>query len=154
MWNEQFAKMQERDPETGLDPTLFRMYSSGQGRWLTPDEFSGGPVEATGPPDPAPPGGLPYADITNPQSLNKYQYAYNNPLRYIDPNGHCIEDACILEFAAASALFAYTASPEGQQVYVDGGLLSMIGQAGVVAETAVLLAEVLFALSMARIAYE
>jgi hypothetical protein len=31
---------------------------------------------------------LPYADITNPQSLNKYSYTYNNPLRYVDPDGH------------------------------------------------------------------
>lgn len=31
---------------------------------------------------------MPYADITNPQSLNKYSYTYNNPLRYVDPDGH------------------------------------------------------------------
>ncbi len=29
-----------------------------------------------------------YADIVDPQTLNKYQYALNNPLRYIDPDGH------------------------------------------------------------------
>ena len=32
---------------------------------------------------------LPYADIANPQSLNKYSYTYNNPLRYTDSTGHC-----------------------------------------------------------------
>src|SRR2546426_6005133 len=67
MWNEQFAKMQERDPETGLDPTLFRMYSSGQGRWLSPDPLGG--------------------DISNPQSLNRYAYVLNNPASFTDPLG-------------------------------------------------------------------
>gem|GEM_PF-5972355 len=37
--------------------------------------------------DPLPPGPLPYADITNPQSLNKYTYTWNNPLNYVDPDG-------------------------------------------------------------------
>ena len=27
-------------------------------------------------------------DWTNPQSLNRYSYCLNNPLRYVDPSGH------------------------------------------------------------------
>jgi hypothetical protein len=45
-------------------------------------------VDAFSASDPLPPGPLPYADITNPQSLNKYTYTYNNPLKYVDPHGH------------------------------------------------------------------
>jgi hypothetical protein len=48
-------------------------------------------VDAFSSSDPLPPGPLPYADITNPQSLNKYTYTYNNPLRYTDPDGHFID---------------------------------------------------------------
>ena len=35
-----------------------------------------------------------YADLRNPQSLNKYQYSYNNPIRYVDPNGHAPDQKC------------------------------------------------------------
>ena len=78
----------ERDSESGLDYFEARYYSSGYGRFMSPDEFAGGPVDAFSASDPLPPGPLPYADISNPQSLNKYAYTYNNPLRYTDPDGH------------------------------------------------------------------
>jgi hypothetical protein len=55
---------------------------------MSPDEFTGGPVDAFSSNDPLPDSPLPYADITNPQSLNKYTYTYNNPLAYVDPDGH------------------------------------------------------------------
>ncbi len=78
----------ERDTESGLDFFIARYYSSGYGRFLSPDEFAGGPVDAFSSGDPLPPGPLPYADITNPLSLNKYAYVLNNPLVYVDPEGH------------------------------------------------------------------
>jgi RHS repeat-associated protein len=79
----------ERDIETGLDFFLARYYSGAQGRFLSPDEWKGGPEDALTGKDITPPGPLPYADIFNPQSLNKYAYVYNNPLNLTDPDGHC-----------------------------------------------------------------
>ena len=32
----------------------------------------------------------------NPQSLNRFSYVNNNPLRYVDPTGHMIDDGCSL----------------------------------------------------------
>jgi RHS repeat-associated protein len=76
----------ERDNETGLDYFLARYYSVNQGRFMSPDEFDGGAVEifaAAASRNPTF-----YADLTEPQTLNKYQYCLNNPVRYIDPYGH------------------------------------------------------------------
>jgi RHS repeat-associated protein len=66
----------ERDTESGNDYFGARYYASSMGRFLSPD-----------------PSGLMYADPTNPQSLNLYSYAYNNPLINIDPSGmECVWD--------------------------------------------------------------
>lgn len=95
---EQFTS-QERDVETELDYFLARYYSSKQGRFTSPDEFKGGPNEVfvlgSGPSENQ---ALGYADIANPQSLNKYQYTFNNPLRYVDPSGQTPQDSFELNF--------------------------------------------------------
>ena len=43
----------------------------------------------------------------NPQELNRYSYVNNNPTRYTDPSGHCVEVlSCTLEGAAAGSMVA------------------------------------------------
>ncbi|HEV2177385.1 MAG TPA: RHS repeat-associated core domain-containing protein [Terriglobia bacterium] len=63
--------------QAGLDPTLFRMYSYGKGRWMTPD-----------------PAGLAVADITNPESWNRYAYVLNRPTSLTDRSGLLDDPAC------------------------------------------------------------
>jgi RHS repeat-associated protein len=65
----------ERDAETGNDDFGARYYSSSFGRWLSPDWSA----------IPAP---VPYADLTNPQTLNLYQFVKNDPETFTDPDGH------------------------------------------------------------------
>ncbi len=61
----------ERDAETGLDYFGARYLMAGQGRFGSPD-----PLMESGNPQ-------------NGQSWNRYAYTYNNPLRFVDPNGMC-----------------------------------------------------------------
>ncbi len=58
---------QERDTETGNDHYWARYFGVTMSRWMTPDPVAG--------------------DITNPQSLNRYAYALNNPTTLTDPLG-------------------------------------------------------------------
>lgn len=65
----------ERDTESGLDYFGARYYGSSMGRFMSPDwSAKAEPV--------------PYAKLSNPQSLNLYSYVGNNPLRAVDPDGH------------------------------------------------------------------
>jgi RHS repeat-associated protein len=66
----------ERDAETGLDYFGARYYSAAQGRFTSPDWSSA--------PEP-----VPFAQLDNPQTLNLYVYARNNPIAFYDPDGHC-----------------------------------------------------------------
>jgi RHS repeat-associated protein len=70
----------ERDQESGNDYFGARYYASNMGRWMSPDWSA--KVEP-----------VPYAKLDNPQSLNLYTYALNNPLRNIDKDGHCDSSA-------------------------------------------------------------
>ena len=60
----------ERDSETGLDYFGARYYRADLGRFTTIDPVSITPER-----------------LLNPQRLNRYAYAINNPLRYVDPKG-------------------------------------------------------------------
>jgi RHS repeat-associated protein len=65
----------ERDSETGLDYFGARYYGNTFGRFITPDWSAKAQ-------------GVPYADYTDPQSLNLYGYVRNNPLSKVDADGH------------------------------------------------------------------
>ena len=59
---------QEFDAESGLYNYDARLYDPIIGRFISPDSIIPQPF--------------------NPQSLNRYSYCINNPLRYTDPTGH------------------------------------------------------------------
>ena len=68
-----------RDYESGLNLDYFgaRYFSAAQGRFTSPD-----PLMAS-------------AHASDPQSWNRYAYARNNPLRYLDPDGLEVPEECV-----------------------------------------------------------
>jgi RHS repeat-associated protein len=129
----------ERDNETGLDYFLARYYSSTQARFTSPDEFSGGPDELYDFAEAASENPTFYADLTNPQSLNKYQYTYNNPLNMVDPDGHCPDCPPVIGAPAGVGLSLEVLKNPGRAVDVVQTVLSVIGMvpgAGEIADLA------------------
>ena len=107
----------ERDSESRLDNFIARYYSWAAGRFNSPDEFTGGAVDPFTGKQISDPGPLPYADIGLPQSLNKYTYVLNNPLRYTDPDGHCVGPLAFWCVAAGVAAVEWTAFKAAETYY-------------------------------------
>ena len=98
----------ERDAESGLDYFGARYYGSALGRWTSPDPklFS---KEA----------------LQIPQEWNKYAYARNNPLEYVDPDGQDdVAAAGCMGSAGAEACLQKQADARG-----NGGVLAAKGVA-------------------------
>jgi RHS repeat-associated protein len=128
----------ERDIETGLDYFLARYYSSTQGRFTSPDEFTGGPDELYYFAEDASENPTFYADLTNPQSLNKYQYTYNNPINLTDDDGHCPICKIIIDHYSGRVERAAQRNPE-VALDVTQAVVSVVGivpGAGEVADVA------------------
>jgi len=113
----------ERDQETGLDYFGARYYGSNMGRFMTPDWAAKVmPV--------------PYAKLTDPQTLNLYAYVGNNPLSRTDPTGHYTcsgnKDQCAQikagYDAAQKALAA--AKPKSDQAKQLKSVLQFLGKPG------------------------
>src|SRR5215468_7861850 len=69
---------QYSDPETNLSYLQARYYDGGKGAFLSEDPvFLGDPRQQ---------------NLTDPQTLNSYSYALDNPISKSDPSGKCIED--------------------------------------------------------------
>jgi RHS repeat-associated protein len=111
-----------RDSATGLDYAVNRYYSSGLGRFLSPDPAAGS------------------ARSSNPQSMNRYAYSGNDPVNRGDPSGLCylgndgITNAAWNDSAFASfnsdavAVFPYS-SGAGQWWGIPAGVLQTALQA-------------------------
>jgi RHS repeat-associated protein len=67
----------ERDDESRLDYFDSRYYLSAQGRFTSADSLFG--------------------RAPNPQTLNRYAYVKNNPLKFVDPTGHFPQDVVRIE---------------------------------------------------------
>jgi RHS repeat-associated protein len=66
----------EHDSETGLEFAQARYYASIQGRFTSPDPVA-----------------LAIERLTDPQMINLYAYARNNPLKFVDPSGETVGSA-------------------------------------------------------------
>jgi RHS repeat-associated protein len=105
---------QLRQAEIGLDYFNARWYLPHLNRWIQPDTV--------------------IPDVYNPQSMNRYSYVYNNPIRYSDPSGHCpqcvtIAAGAVIGAVAGAVLYAsFVSGPNFD--WGDLALAAGVGAAG------------------------
>jgi RHS repeat-associated protein len=91
------------DALSGLNYMQARYQNSSRGQFISEDPvFLGDPSQQ---------------NLRDPQSLNSYAYANDNPITKSDPTGKCAEDACAVEALAVTApVWMPTASAWGASV--------------------------------------
>jgi RHS repeat-associated protein len=87
----------ERDSDTGLDYMLARYYSSSLGRFMAVD-----PVQRLA------------QSLGNPQRWNRFTYALNNPVGFIDPDGR---DVTVPKNMRSAVISGYMHSSEFRQQF-------------------------------------
>ncbi|HQR44457.1 MAG TPA: RHS repeat-associated core domain-containing protein [Thermoanaerobaculia bacterium] len=95
-----FASM-ERDTSSGHHYDHARFYGGWLGRFTSPDQLRG--------------------SLSDPQSWNRYAYARNNPLKYLDPNGQDGVNAAEWLNTVATAIADWGGTHDGEHYssYVD-----------------------------------
>ena len=97
----------EIDPETNLYYYVARYYDPMMGRFITADSI--------------------VSDIYDPQDLNRYAYCRNNPMKYVDPDGHAADTVWdLVNIGMGIASFAYNVKTGN----VSGAIVDAVGIVG------------------------
>ena len=97
----------EIDPETNLYYYGARYYDPMMGRFITADSI--------------------VSDIYDPQDLNRYAYCRNNPMIYVDPDGHAADTVWdLVNIGMGIASFAYNVKTGN----VSGAIVDAVGIVG------------------------
>jgi RHS repeat-associated protein len=97
----------EIDPETNLYYYGARYYDPMMGRFITADSI--------------------VSDVYDPQDLNRYAYCRNNPMKYVDPDGHAADTVWdLINIGMGIASFAYNVKTGN----VSGAIVDALGIVG------------------------
>lgn len=90
------------DEKAGLYYLRARYYDPSVGRFISEDTYKGA--------------------VDNPLSLNRYAYVHNNPLRFVDPSGHTLEEGTggIGGFTSPIEEYLHWARVAASKAYAEG----------------------------------